>query len=67
MENVGNVALVFQDSDISLNEMRKWKNNWNCVTGILQVDVGWLDVTVETLSFNVTKNKQTLADNAVSL
>ncbi len=25
MENVGNVALVFQDSDISLDEMRKWK------------------------------------------
>jgi hypothetical protein len=68
MENVGNVALVFQDSNISLNEMRKWKNNWNCVTGILQVDVDCLDATVGSLSFWVIlSDKQTLADNAVSL
>ena len=76
MENVGNVALVFQDIN-SLNEMRKWKIGL-CHQYPLRPDVEWLDGRdgpdpgygwdiQDFKAFWVRLNKQTLVDNAVSL
>jgi hypothetical protein len=56
MENVGNVALVFHDSDTSLNEMRKWKIiETVSPVSLRDPNVAEVDKTVETFSFSSDK------------
>jgi hypothetical protein len=56
MENVGNVALVFHDSNTSLNEMRKWKIiETVSPVSLRDPNVAEVDKTVETFSFSSDK------------